>query len=76
MIDLAHLTSDPAMKAAIEAQREAERLVMVDPTCAQGDPSAFVAIFCVCAFVQADGDCATIREIIDRASISAPVGRA
>ena len=49
---------------------------MLDPTNAQGDPSAFVAIFTLYAFAQADGDCARLRRILEEAGVKAPVGRA
>lgn len=37
MIDLTQLTKDPAVVVAIDAQRAAERMVLADPTLAQGD---------------------------------------
>ncbi|MBE7186397.1 MAG: hypothetical protein INR68_18555 [Methylobacterium mesophilicum] len=76
MIDLSQLTQNPAVQTAIEAQRAAEQMVIIDPTVAQGDPSAFVAIFTLYAFASAEGDCAVLRNILDRAGVSALVGRA
>lgn len=37
VIDLTQLTKDPAVVVAIDAQRAAERMVLADPTLAQGD---------------------------------------
>lgn len=57
-----HLLSDPAMRAAIAMQREAERLWVLDAE-KHPDPQLMCAVLTVIAFAQAGGSCERIRNL-------------
>lgn len=68
-LDLSLLTRDPALAFAVDAAREARRAVEANPEIAEGDPDAFVAVFTLFMFGEANGNLGALRRTIRKRAL-------
>ncbi|MGY2052249.1 hypothetical protein [Methylobacterium sp. JK268] len=76
MIDLSPLAKLAPVQDAVEALSFAESALRDDPSLAQGDPTAFKAIFALYSFAMAGGRVEDLLAAIARAGSAPQVGRA
>lgn len=75
-LDYSLLLRDPALTLAIEMAREAKRFLEMDPSLAEGDPEAFVAILTLFAFGEANGNFKALARTVRKRALKKPAAAA